>query len=272
MARSPADHARRASRVDGVGRIQTWTPCRTIEIDPGFLELGGVHLCLIPLSQPTPVVAQLSATLTPDEHERAARFHFDRDRRRFIVSRGMLRQLLGHFSGLDAKAIRFDNGQFGKPYLSASPQRPSLEFSLSHSGDWALAGFTRGRVIGVDMEEVRAMPDYRELALANFAAAEVAALMALPQEEQLDAFFACWVRKESYVKALGFGLSHDLSSFAVTVKPNEGVETIPASHTAGPQQVRCIRPLQGLWGAVTVDASAEHRDLPAMRFSAVTVP
>lgn len=184
----------------------------------------------------------------------------------------MLRQLLGHFSGLHATAIRFNNGQFGKPYLSASPQHPSLEFSLSHSGDWALAGFTRGRMIGVDLEEVRAMPDYLELAHANFAAAEVAALIALPREEQLDAFFACWVRKESYVKALGFGLSLDLSSFVVTVKPSEGVETVPASQTAGPQQVRCIRPLGGFWGAVAVEASSEQTDPPAMRFSALTVP
>jgi 4'-phosphopantetheinyl transferase len=116
------------------------------------------------------------------------------------------------------------------------------------------------------------LPDYRELAHANFAAAEVAALIALPQEEQLDAFFACWVRKESYVKAVGFGLSFDLSSFVVTVNPSEGVETIPASQTAGPQQVRCIRPLQGFWGAVAVAASAEQTDLPAMRYSALAVP
>jgi 4'-phosphopantetheinyl transferase len=258
--------------MEGVIRTQMWASCPPTEIDPGLLEAGEVHLCLMPLVQPVSVVEELATTLTHDEHERAARFHFDRDRRRFIVARGLLRQVLGHCSGVRGEAIRFAYGPFGKPYLPAGADQTSLEFSLSHSGEWALAGFARGRVVGVDMEEVRAMADYRELAQANFAPAEVTTLFELPQEQQLDGFFACWARKEAYVKALGLGLALDLSTFAVSVKPSEGVEIIPASQTVGPYQVRCIRPLPGFWGAVALETLDAGEDLPKMRFSTLAVP
>ncbi len=40
-------------------------------------------------------VAQCTELLSSEEQLRAGRFHFERDRRRFIVARGVLRTLLG---------------------------------------------------------------------------------------------------------------------------------------------------------------------------------
>lgn len=248
-----------------------WTSRPLTEIDPGLLELGELHLWLMPLAQPASVVEQLAKTLAPDETERAARFHFDRDRRRFIAARGLLRQILGRYSGVRSEDIRFAYGPFDKPCLAAGTGPAGLEFSLSHSQDWALVGFARGRMIGVDLEEVRPMADYRDLAQANFAPAEVTALFDLPEEQQLDGFFACWTRKEAYAKALGLGLSLDLSSFAVSVRPSEGAETIPPTQTAGPIQLRYFRPTEGFWGAVAIESSTARPDLPQIRFSTLIV-
>jgi 4'-phosphopantetheinyl transferase len=231
-----------------------WTPCSPAEMNPGLLERGEIHLHLLPLAQADRTVETLASTLTPDEHERAARFHFDRDRRRFIVARGLLRRLLGHYAGAPAEAIRFAYGPFGKPHLVVDAGQPKLEFSLSHSEDWALAGFARGREIGVDLEAIRPISDYRDLADTNFAPAETAALLALPEDQQIEGFFACWTRKEAYVKALGLGLSLDLSSFVVTVRPDGGAETIPASPTASAHRVWGMRALPGFWAAAAVDA------------------
>ncbi len=255
-----------------ISEIQMWPSCSPTEIDPGLLQLDEVHLWLVPLSPHASAVEEFASTLTSDERERAARFHFDRDRRRFVVARGLLRQLLGHYAGMRGDAIRFAYGPFGKPYLPTSAGQAKLEFSLSHSGDWALAGFTRGRGIGVDMEGVRAMADYRDLAESNFAPAEVTSLFELPEEQQIDSFFACWVRKEAYAKALGLGLSLDLSTFVVSVKPDEGVEIVPATRTAVAHQVWGIRPLRGFWAAAAVETPTALMDLPNMRLSTHSMP
>ncbi len=246
--------------------MQMWRSCSLADIAPGPPEQGEVHLRLLPLGQPASIVEELATLLSPDEHERASRFHFDRDRNHFIVARGALRQMLGRYAGLPASAIRFLYGPFGKPYLAESVGQAKLEFSLAHSGDWALAGFSQGRMIGVDLEKVRALADYHELAQSNFAPAEAGSLLELPEERQLDGFFACWTRKEAYVKALGLGLSLDLSSFLVSVNPCEGVEMIPASETAKSHHLQGLNPVDGYWAAAAVEITTAPSDIPKMLF------
>ena len=136
-------------------RQTTWTSTSTTEIDPATLDWDDIHLCLLPLTQPPSVLDDLATTLTVDEHERASRFRFDRDRHRFIVARGLLRRLLSRYAGASPDALRFAYGTFGKPYLETGANQEKVAFSLSHSGDWALVGLTRGREIGVDLEQVQ---------------------------------------------------------------------------------------------------------------------
>ena len=52
-----------------------------------------------------------------------------------------------------------------------------------------------------------------------FAPGEQRALSTLSGQAALDAFFACWTRKEAFVKAIGLGLSHPLEAFEVSVGP-----------------------------------------------------
>lgn len=248
---------------DPTSQPQTWTSCPLGEIDPGLLEQGEVHFRLVPLIQPLRVIEELAMLLTPDESERAARFHFDRDRNRFIVARGSLRQMLGHYVGAPADSIRFSYGPFGKPYLAAGAGQRKLEFSLSHSGDWALAGFALGRGIGVDLEQVRTMDDYRGVAESTFAPVETRALLALPEAQHIDGFFNCWTRKEAYAKALGQGLSVDLLSYIVSVEPSAGVDVIPASQIAKVHQVWSIGAPDGYRAA----AALEDMERPKMRLT-----
>jgi 4'-phosphopantetheinyl transferase len=161
----------------------------------------------------------LAQTLSPDEAARAERFVFDRDRNHFIVGRGSLRAILGHYLNCKPQQVTFSYGPQNKPAVEI-PQS-QLRFNLSHSGEAVLYAFTHHREIGVDIELLRPLDDMMQIAKRFFSPTEYTTLSALPIEEQPTAFFNCWTRKEAYIKAIGSGLSQPLDQFDVTLTPGE---------------------------------------------------
>jgi 4'-phosphopantetheinyl transferase len=192
-----------------------WRPApRELAIEP-----GAVHVWRVPLAPPTAQIAALGETLDDDERTRAARFHFERDRTAFTVARGALRTLLGRYLDRDAGGIGFGYRDKGKPYL-AGPTGHALRFNLSHSGGYALLGFVRDREIGVDIEKRRDLSDLRALAHTSFSPSEFEAFCRVAPTDQIRAFFACWSRKEAFIKATGEGVSQ-LTQFDVSLAPSE---------------------------------------------------
>ncbi|HEU4322673.1 MAG TPA: 4'-phosphopantetheinyl transferase superfamily protein [Roseiflexaceae bacterium] len=196
--------------------VSPWSPA------PAELALpaGVVHLWRLSAVQPPARIAALRALLSPDEVARADRFYFQRDRDRYTLARGVLRQLLGRYLGARPERLRFGANAYGKPTLDDPPGAP-IRFNLSHSGTLILYGFTGGPELGVDVEQIRPEIDLLALAKHSFSAPEQATLRALPPEQHADAFFNCWSRKESYIKARGEGLSRPLDMFDVTLAPDE---------------------------------------------------
>lgn len=156
-------------------------------------------------------LAALTAVIGEDERARADRFRFARDRRRFIVRRARLRQWLGGWVGRAPEALTFAENSHGKPLLVDGPP-----FSLSHSAEMMLLAIGDAE-IGCDVEWIDPALDWQPLAATFFTRAERAALAALPPDAARRAFFACWARKEAFVKALGLGLSWPLDAFDVSV-------------------------------------------------------
>ena len=153
--------------------------------------------------------ADALALLDEEERARADRFRFERDRRRFILRRSLLRTLLAGRVGGAPSALRFTRNAFGKPALPGT----TLRFSASHSHGVALHALAEDTELGCDIERCDERIDIDGVARAQFAPGEVRALERLPPEQRLDGFFRCWTRKEAYVKALGRGLSCRLDSF-----------------------------------------------------------
>ena len=154
---------------------------------------------------------RLARYLCASERERAARFHFEVDYDRYVAARATLRLQLGAFLDCDPKSLLLQYTSHGKPFI----EQCGIEFNLSHSGDWVLFAFTRCGEIGVDIEHIRPMPDMRDVAKQNFAASEFARWQATPEQDRKEAFYRCWTRKESFIKAIGEGLSCPLDSFEV---------------------------------------------------------
>lgn len=161
----------------------------------------------------------LLSTLTPEEVGRAERFHFERDRARFVLARATLRKLLGRYLGADASSLVFRHNEYGKPALGGGWAGARLNFNLSHSNEVVLYAFALGREVGIDVEHVRPELCGEELAARFFSAPENEALRAKSADTRPLTFFCCWTRKEAYIKARGEGLSFPLDRFAVSVDP-----------------------------------------------------
>lgn len=183
------------------------------------LETGAVHVWRIALDQANDSIERFRATLEPPELERAGRFHFEKHRRQFIVARGFLRSVVARYLDMPPAALRFSYGAYGKPALASEHV---LRFNLSHSHEVALLAVALDAELGVDVEHIRADFATEDIARRFFSRAEVDAFNTLPPEELVAAFFRCWTRKEAYIKAIGKGLSQELSDFDVTLSP--GVE------------------------------------------------
>lgn len=183
-----------------------------------------VHVWRVGLNPPPAALGVCRAFLSPDEIARMQRYHFDVHRRRFCAGRGILRSLLGRYLDLPPSRVAFTYGAQGKPALASSdPEgdtaRGDVRFNVSHSADEALIAVGLGRDLGIDIEGVKPGLDPEKIARRFFSPREVERLLACSGDQRVGAFFECWTRKESFVKACGGGLQLPLDGFDVAFGP-----------------------------------------------------
>jgi 4'-phosphopantetheinyl transferase len=198
-------------------------------------------------------VTFFESTLSAEESGRAARFHFQADRDRFILAHGCLRAILARYLHCEPRQVDFSAGEFGKPAL-APPQE--LNFNLSHSGDIALIAIARQHNIGIDVERIRPEMEIESIASRFFSQAEISELMALPPDQREIGFFHGWTRKEAYIKAQGSGLSLPLDSFDVSLAPGEPT----ALQSTRPDAAEADR-----WTLISIDVSPGYAGALAVR-------
>jgi 4'-phosphopantetheinyl transferase len=157
----------------------------------------------------------LMPLLDAGERARAQGFVFDRDFRRFVVAHATTRLVLSKYVDVCPAALVFRRTNDGKPSLGEA--LIDLRFNLSHSGERGLLAVSLAQEVGIDIEEQRPV-EALELVQRFFSRAEQRAFMSLTPDEQLPAFFRCWTRKESFIKALGKGLSFPLDAFDVSLE------------------------------------------------------
>jgi 4'-phosphopantetheinyl transferase len=197
---------------------------------------GRVDVWTVRLDEPATTDSEASV-LSPDEIERASRFHFEKDRIHFTRCRSALRHLLAGYLAIPATEIRFEYLTGGKPQLAAGQNPRALQFNVSHSANMALIAVGSEHRLGVDIEKIRSDVDTTSLAERFFSLRERAGLQALPDHLRVPGFFACWTRKEAFLKATGDGLSFPLADFSVTTHPDldPELEDINGNTEAGKQ-------------------------------------
>ena len=130
---------------------------------------------------------------TAEEAARAARYTTPALRRRYLRAHAALRDILGTVT---QAPLEFALHEKGKPYLAAAPE---IRFNLAHSREMALVAVARDVEVGVDIERVRALPEYAAIAERYFPAGYAA-------PTGVRDFFHHWTRFEALLKAHGAGL------------------------------------------------------------------
>ena len=153
--------------------------------------------------------------LTESERQQELRFHFARDRRRYLVTRALVRTVLSRYADVAPAEWTFAVNDYGRPLIAnAAAAARQISFNVSHTDSLIILAVAQKHEIGVDVENTRVRAACIDIADRFFAPAEVSALHALPEARQHDRFFEYWTLKESYIKARSMGLSIPLDHFS----------------------------------------------------------
>ncbi|WP_129125515.1 4'-phosphopantetheinyl transferase family protein [Geomonas oryzae] len=191
-------------------------------IEVAGLEGAAVRYRILSLQRDPDERLRLIGFLSEAELRRGARLLDAKKREEFLVGRGLLREMLAKLLCVEPREVEFCEGEFGKPYLrDQQGLGDGVRFNVSHSGATLLMAVSRGREIGVDLEETREDLAFRPMAERYFSLREKEELFGLEPGEQLEAFYRCWTRKEAYMKGTGSGFSQPSTGFDVSLLPGE---------------------------------------------------
>ncbi|MEM7143730.1 MAG: 4'-phosphopantetheinyl transferase superfamily protein [Verrucomicrobiota bacterium] len=172
------------------------------------LREGVMDLWLVYLGPDEEARVLCHEELDARERERAARYVVEPPRHQYVLTQGALRMILrGYLGTEDYGRMTYGRGEKGKPFVLVGGERSDLEFNVSHSGDYALLGFSRSGEVGVDVEGHRKMRDALDVGKRVYSEAELSYLRSLGEEERKRAFFRLWTCKEAVLKAEGLGLA-----------------------------------------------------------------
>jgi 4'-phosphopantetheinyl transferase len=217
-----------------------------------------IEVVMARLNPEAETVRALATCLSDAERQRAQRFRFDRDRRRFVVARARLRQLLAARLGTRPEAVTLAYGRNGKPALAQRLADTDWCFNVAHCDELAVYAFSAQREIGIDVEAIRSFAEADDIASRFFSHRENQAYRALAPADKPLGFFNCWTRKEAFVKALGDGLSMPLDRFDVSLAPGEPAQILRVDSTPGEDsgwRLDSFSPLPGFVAAV----ASRHR-------------
>jgi 4'-phosphopantetheinyl transferase len=218
-----------------------------------YIEKDRVDIWQTSLIRSSPEIEKLASSLNIEERSRADKFKSEIHRNRFIVARGVLRQILSLYLDLNPNKIEFIYSDRGKPYLSDN--HLNLQFNLSHSEDLAVYAITQNKKIGIDVEYINSNNDYLGIARRFFSAKEVKTIEAVTKTERSQLFFQFWTAKEAYLKATGEGLSGSLDKVEINFDQEKYIYTINSKNTPN-WQLYQFNPTEKYLATVAVEIEA----------------
>ena len=150
------------------------------------------------------------SVLSDQEVQQYQRYHFDKDRHSYLVSHALLRHSLSRYADVPASAWQFTKNEHGKPALILQAGMPAIKFNLTHTDGLTACVVALDLACGIDAENINRKNRLQAVANRMFADEE---LKRLSEDDIQKNFFYYWTLRESYVKALGTGLSGSSKNF-----------------------------------------------------------
>ncbi|KKO55323.1 4'-phosphopantetheinyl transferase family protein [Paenibacillus sp. DMB20] len=158
--------------------------------------------------------------ISQERAKKVNKFHFVEDRIRSVIGELLVRLSMWEEWGIENKDIHFEYNEFGKPRLKNQSHR---YFNISHSGQWVVVALDTSP-IGIDIEKIQPI-DFR-IGEKFFTSLETRQILCQPKPMMTRYFYKFWTLKESYIKAIGKGLSIPLDSFSFDLsKTNISLQT-----------------------------------------------
>jgi len=167
-----------------------------------LLSPGELHVWHISTNITHTRLLEYKNTLSEKELTKVRLFEFEQARDSYVISQGALRRLLSEYLGIPPELVKIGSRRKGKPY---SIDDPGLYFNMSNSGKLVVIAFSRDSEVGIDIEQIRPLPDLDEMITRNFTAREIKFIIG-KTEKKTKRFFRFWTIKESYLKAIGEGM------------------------------------------------------------------
>ena len=234
------------------------------------LTSAEIHLRVIfcsEISDPA-LLARYRQLLSPDELERQQRYRQPEDRHRHLLTRALLRTALSEYSSVPAAQWSFARDTFGRPRIADQhPDAAQISFNVSHTREVILLGITQRAALGVDIEALHERAAGLQLAERYFSAREAASVRAVPESLQQSRFLEYWTLKESYIKALGRGLTIPLNKFSFDRRDRGIALTAEAEVDRDPGRWRfwLLRPRADHLAAVCVESDNSARQSLLLR-------
>lgn len=182
-----------------------------LSLSPGVVHVWRVHLDMSPRQ-----AALYRSDLSEDERARAERYRLPHHQYQFISTRGILRNLIGHYVGIPPGTLGLGNNLQGKPSLTDS-FHPSLQFNVSHTSGMALLAFAIEHAVGIDVEQIDRDVSDQDIATRYFSPREAAYLATLSPDKRTQEFLTYWTCKEAYLKMRGIGLSGGMAQCEIAL-------------------------------------------------------
>lgn len=239
--------------------ITNWHPSHSCS--PASFTHSQVHVWRYALNPIPPSLAPFRTWLSPEEHNRADRLINASAQRQFVVSRCMLRQLLGWYGGVPSSDIQITIAEQGKPF-PVFPTGADIQCNVSHTNGLVVVAISGSAQVGIDVEAMDRTVNALNLANRFFSTREARQLAALTEDDRAWLFLTYWTCKEAYLKMRGIGLQGDLSKHEIELdidSPGASITGLSAATSPRSYTLWRMNPAEGFVGALAIET--HHADV-----------